>query len=160
MYFAQQNQNFLRQWRFPLNPRKPLPGSAPPPTADHCMENILWKCHMHIISLCRLCVSVLREALTLYGWGGGHWPRKRGWRCAALKTPFSCLPRSSKGTHLSSPYSSQGSHFKIQFTCPLVRKTGILNSTISIFAQILDLKPKNLKILIYKTPLSGSMISS
>ena len=36
------------------------------------------------------------------GPGGGHWPRKGVWGCAALKTPFSPLSCSS----------SQGSHFK------------------------------------------------
>ena len=47
---------------------------------------------------------------------GRHWPRKRVWGCAALKTPFSRLS-----------CSSQGSHFKQkrQFTVhPLLRKYG------------------------------------
>ena len=46
---------------------------------------------------------------------GGHWPRKRVWGCAALKTPFSRLS-----------CRSQGSHFKqkSQFTRPLLRKSG------------------------------------
>ena len=45
--------------------------------------------------------------------GGGHWPRKGVWGCAALKTPFS---------HLSC--RSQGSHFKqkSQFTRPPFEK--------------------------------------
>ena len=51
--------------------------------------------------------------------GGGHWPRKGVWGCAALKTPFSRLS-----------CRSQGSHFKqkSQFTrCPLLRKFGNLS---------------------------------
>ena len=45
--------------------------------------------------------------------GGGHWPRKGVWGCAALKTPFS---------HLSC--RSQGSYFKqkSQFTRPPFEK--------------------------------------
>ena len=45
--------------------------------------------------------------------GGGHWPRKGVWGCAALKTPFSLL-----SCH------SQGSHFKqkSQFTRPAFEK--------------------------------------
>ena len=30
---------------------------------------------------------------------GGHWPRKGVWGCAALKTLFSCLSRSSQWSH-------------------------------------------------------------
>ena len=47
--------------------------------------------------------------------GGGHWPRKGVWGCAALKTPFSRLS-----------CRLQGSHFKqkSQFTRPLLRKFG------------------------------------
>ena len=30
---------------------------------------------------------------------GGHWPRKRVWGCAALKTPFSRLSCRSQGSH-------------------------------------------------------------
>ena len=45
--------------------------------------------------------------------GGGHWPRKGVWGCAALKTPFSRLS-----------CRSQGSHFKqkSQFTRPPFEK--------------------------------------
>ena len=57
--------------------------------------------------------------------------------------------------------SSQGYHFKIQFTSPLLRKkTVILACTTSIFAQILAFKPQIWKFSVYKTPLLETMISS
>ena len=45
--------------------------------------------------------------------GGGHWPRKGVWGCAALKTPFSRLSCSSKG-----PISSK----RVCSQAPLLRK--------------------------------------
>ena len=50
--------------------------------------------------------------------GGGHWPRKGVWWCAALKTPFSRLSCRSQGSHFiisSKRVSSQD---------PLLRKFG------------------------------------
>ena len=44
--------------------------------------------------------------------GGGHWPRKRVWGCAAPKTPFASLSCSSQGSHYKQ---------KSQFTRPLLR---------------------------------------
>ena len=57
--------------------------------------------------------SLLGKSLRVVAPGGGNWPRKGVWGCAALKTPFSrlsCL--------------SQGSHFKqkSQFTRPPFEK--------------------------------------
>ena len=80
--------------------------------------------------------------------GGGHWPRKGVWGCAALKTPFS---------HLSC--HSQGSHFKqkSQFTRPPFEKIWeILASTTSIFTQILAHKPPNLEIFRSQAPKFGN----
>ena len=45
--------------------------------------------------------------------GGGHWPRKGVWGCAALKTPFSASPAARKGPISSKRVSSQD---------PLLRK--------------------------------------
>ena len=47
--------------------------------------------------------------------GGGHWPRKGVWGCAALKTPFLCLSCRSQGSHFKQKSSSQD---------PLLRKFG------------------------------------
>ena len=72
-----------------------------------------------------------------------------------LKHPFSPLS-----------HSSQKSHFKQKSLKVWVHKTlfeknlEILTSTTSIFAQILALKPPNLKISVHKTPLSEAKISS
>ena len=46
---------------------------------------------------------------------GGHWPRKRVWGCAALKTPFHASPAARKGPISSKRVSSQD---------PLLRKFG------------------------------------
>ena len=32
-------------------------------------------------------------------WREGDWPRKEVWGCAAMKTPYSCVSLSSKGSH-------------------------------------------------------------
>ena len=57
--------------------------------------------------------SKIKKAKSSVGPGGGHWPRKGVWGCAALKTPFSRLS-----------CRSQGSHFKqkSQFTRPPFEK--------------------------------------
>ena len=47
--------------------------------------------------------------------GGGHWPRKGIWGCAALKTPFHASPAARKGPISSKRVSSQD---------PLFRKFG------------------------------------
>ena len=47
--------------------------------------------------------------------GGGHWPRKGVWGCAALKTPFHASPAARKGPISSKRVSSQD---------PLLRKFG------------------------------------
>ena len=79
--------------------------------------------------------------------GGGHWPRKGVWGCAALKTPFSRLS-----------CSSQGSHFKQESVhkTPLWENLEILASTASVFAQILALKPPNLEIVRLQAPKLGN----
>ena len=52
--------------------------------------------------------------------GGGHWPRKGVWGCAALKTPFSRLSCRSQGSHFKqkSQFTTRGSQD------PLLRKFG------------------------------------
>ena len=45
-----------------------------------------------------------------------HWPRKEVWGCAALKTPFSCLSRSSQGSHFKQK------SLKVSSQDPLLRK--------------------------------------
>ena len=78
---------------------------------------------------------------------GGHWPRKGVWGFAALRRP----------PFLRLSCSSQGSHFKSQFTRPPFEKNlEILASTASIFAQILALKPQNFKIFSSQAPKFGN----
>ena len=77
--------------------------------------------------------------------GGGHWPRKGVWGCAALKTPFSRRVSCR----------SQGSHFKqkSQFTRPPFWKNlEILALIASIFTQILAHKPQIWKFSAHKPP--------
>ena len=65
-------------------------------------------------------IAVMRKWSILHGIaltipGGGHWPRKGVWGCAALKTPFSRLSCRSQGSHFKQRVSSQD---------PLFRKFG------------------------------------
>ena len=90
--------------------------------------------------------------------GGGHWPRKGVWGCAALKTPFSRLS-----------CSSQGSHFK-QKSQFLLRKFGnfslySLNFCQNFSSQAPKLgnfqftSPQNLEIFSSQAPTSEASIS-
>ena len=86
----------------------------------------------------KICITHFRPG------GGGHWPRKGVWGCAALKTPISRLS-----------CRSQGSHFKQnnQFTSPPFEKIlKFLASTASILAH----KPPNLEIFSSQAPRFGN----
>ena len=103
------------------------------------------------------------QCIKLLTGGGGHWPRKGVWGCAALKTPFSRLS-----------CSLQGSKFKqkCQFTRPpLLRKFGkfslySLNFCPSFSSQAPKLgnfqftSSQIWKFSVHKTPLSEANISS
>ena len=78
---------------------------------------------------------------------GEHWPRKRVWGCAALKTPFSRLSCRLQGSHFKQKSSSQD---------PFWENFEILASTASIFTQILAHKPPNLEIFSSKAPKFGN----
>ena len=47
-------------------------------------------------------------SLVLVNKPGGHWPRTGVWGCAALKTPFSRLSRSSQESHFKQPVVHKG----------------------------------------------------
>ena len=79
---------------------------------------------------------------------GEHWPRKRVWGCAALKTPFSRLSCRSQG----SPFQAKESVHKT----PFWENLEILASTASIFTQILAHKPPNLEIFSSQAPKFGN----
>ena len=79
--------------------------------------------------------------------GGGHWPRKGVWGCAALKTPFSRLSCRSQGSHFKQRVSSQD---------PFWENLEILALTASIFTQILAHKPPNLEIFSSQAPKFGN----
>ena len=85
--------------------------------------------------------------------GVGSTDLERGYGCVALKTPFHArLPEFARV-----PF--QANKLKSQFTRPPFEKMfEILASTASIFAQILALKPPNLKMSVHKTPLSEAKI--
>ena len=61
----------------------------------------------------------------------GHWPRKRVWGCATLKTPFHASLVVRKGT-----ISSKNNLNSVNYKTPFEKKIEILASTASIFAQI------------------------
>ena len=75
--------------------------------------------------------------------GGGHWPRKGIWGCAALKTPFSPLLQFTRV-----PFQAKESVHKTSFW----ENLEILVSTASMFAQILAHKPPNLEIFSSQAP--------
>ena len=76
--------------------------------------------------------------------GGGHWPRKGVWGCAALKTPlFTPLLLLARV-----PFQAKGSVHKT----PFWKNLEILASTASIFTQILAHKPPNLEIFSSQAP--------
>ena len=79
--------------------------------------------------------------------GGGHWPRKGVWGCAALKTSFSRLSCSCK-----CPIQAKESFHK----APFRENLEILASTASIFTQILAHKPPNLEIFSSQAPKFGN----
>ena len=92
------------------------------------------------------CLEVIKVPMFRDFAPGGHWPRKRVWGCATLKTPFSRLS-----------CRSQGSHFKpkSQFTRPPFEKIWKFG-TASIFAQMLVHKPPNLEIFSSQAPKAGN----
>ena len=79
--------------------------------------------------------------------GGGHWPRKGIWGCAALKTPFSRLSCHSQGSHLKQ---------KSQFTRPLLRKFGNFSLNSLNFHPYFSSQAPNLEIFNSQAPKFGN----
>ena len=80
--------------------------------------------------------------------GGGHWPKKGVWGCAALKTPLftPLLPLARV------PFQAKESVHKT----PFWENLEILASAASIFTQILAHKPQNLEIFSSQAPKFGN----
>ena len=79
--------------------------------------------------------------------GGGNWPRKGVWGCAALKRLFTPLLQFARV-----PFQAKGSVHKT----PFWENLWILATTASIFAQISAHKPQNLEIFSSQAPKFGN----
>ena len=57
------------------------------------------RCWHHLALALLYCIIYCHPEKSCLVPGGGHWPRKRVWGCAALKNPFLRLSCCSQGSH-------------------------------------------------------------